>query len=309
MVDNFSLLRSKLTFEKLVEARLDPSTNKLKDVHYYDVDQYDIHVLRRVKDCRALGKKVGANECTRLLRTYEIKSLEAFDEKAEAIKELCQTNNARAYLLLQVRDSRDYQFNLGINLLTCMAKKNYGLKAEHLARTSFCEMHTSRNKVWMLDIDNDEMHGWAKDEIYKLLNENLQRCGKDPHEVYEVPTVHGFHIITPPFNTKSANDICPMIFKDQKKGYDANLVIDWLSVNLYAKMSSSMNVDDAIGKLKSGILTKLRSNPFLVTELENDIGKLRDAGIVCDIDVLRKSCKKDIPGWLHKDATTLLFAP
>ena len=100
-----------------------------------------------------------------------------------------------------------------------------------------------------------------------------------------------------------------MIFKDQKKGYDANLVIDWLSVNLHAKMSSNMNVDDAIGKLKYGILTKLRSNPFLVTELENDIRELRDFGIVCDIDALRKSCKKDIPGWLHKDATTLLFAP
>lgn len=298
MVDNFNLLRSKLTFEKLVEARLDPSTNKLKDVHYYDVDQYDIHVLRRVKDCKALGKKVGANECTRLLRTYEIKSLEAFDEKAEAIKELCQTNNARAYLLLQVRDSRDYQFNLGINLLTCMAKKNYGLKAEHLARTSFCEMHTSRNKVWMLDIDNDELYGWTKDEIYKLLKENLQSCGKNPNDVYEVPTVHGFHIITPPFNTKSANDICPMIFKDQKKGYDYDAAKKWISAHIDRLSSRSVSEEKLLA-----VVEKLKSDPFCITELENA------QHFSWNIDEFRKSCKKDIPGWLHKDATTLLYAP
>lgn len=33
MVDNFDLLRSKLTFEELVEACLDSPTNKLKGVH------------------------------------------------------------------------------------------------------------------------------------------------------------------------------------------------------------------------------------------------------------------------------------
>lgn len=33
MVDNFDLLRPKLTFEELVEARLDLSSNKLKGVH------------------------------------------------------------------------------------------------------------------------------------------------------------------------------------------------------------------------------------------------------------------------------------
>ena len=33
MVDNFNLLRSKLTFEELVDARLDLSSNKLKGVH------------------------------------------------------------------------------------------------------------------------------------------------------------------------------------------------------------------------------------------------------------------------------------
>ena len=307
MVDNFDLLRPKLTFEKLVEARLDPSTNKLKDVHYYDVDQYDIHVLRRVKDCKALGQKVGANECTRLLRTYEIKSIEAFDQKKEAIKELCRTNNARAYLLLQVRDSRDYQLNLGRNLLECIAKKNYGLKAEHLARTSFCEMHISRKKVWMLDIDNEEMHGWSRAEVHEILKDNLVKCGKDPNEVYEVPTVHGFHIITPPFDTKAANDACPMIFKDQKKGYDYDLTEKWLSENLFKKMSCTIS-QEALNRLNSTMKDLIR-NPFLIDELENALKELWLSGIRCNIEDLRKTCKKQIPGWLHKDATTLLYAP
>ena len=33
MVNNFNLLRSKLTFEELVEAHLDLSSNKLSGVH------------------------------------------------------------------------------------------------------------------------------------------------------------------------------------------------------------------------------------------------------------------------------------
>lgn len=33
MVNNFNLLRSKLTFEELIEAHLDLSSNKLKGVH------------------------------------------------------------------------------------------------------------------------------------------------------------------------------------------------------------------------------------------------------------------------------------
>ena len=33
MVDNLNLLRSKLTFEELIEAHLDLSSNKLKGVH------------------------------------------------------------------------------------------------------------------------------------------------------------------------------------------------------------------------------------------------------------------------------------
>lgn len=296
MIDNFDQIRSKLTFCPITEIVTDKTGKQVS--HTYDVDQYEIHVLRRVKDCKALGKKVGANECTRLLRTYQIDSLEKLDNKREAIKELCETNNARAYVLLQVRDMREVLMNLEKNIIECLAKKNYGVKIEHLARVSFCELKSSRYPVWMLDIDNDEMHGWTKEEIISILKENLKTCGKDPKKLYIVPTKNGFHIVSEPFNTLAAQKACPMIFKDQQTGYVLECVKAWFAAH---------NIP------WNPALDKLERNPFMIQEVEESyIDAFKSKKLYEDtklLDSLRKSCKKDFPGWLHKDATTLLYAP
>jgi len=288
-IDNFDLVRGHLTFEPVEETRLAKGGKRKTSV--YQVDQYEIHILRRPKDCKDVANRLGSNESQRMIRTYEVKNLDYLDRKREAIKELCRSNNARAYILLQVRDSRDYLLNLAHKALEALEKRNYGVKAEHMTRSAFCEMHTSRDPVWMLDIDEGETFGWTKEGIYAMLRENLESCGRDPSLVWEVPTRHGCHIITEPFNTKLAESVCPLCFKDQSKGYRYEAASAWFAAN-------------APDLADQAVLEALKSNPFKILEVER---LLKDRAAL--LDAFRRDCKKDIAGWLHRDATTLLYAP
>ena len=92
VVDNFSIIRDRLVFEP------DPKTGTTFDL-------YVVNILRRAKDSR--GKEYGEDEGNRLIKTFEIMSVEYFDSKKETIIDLCERNSARAYFLPQVRNSRE----------------------------------------------------------------------------------------------------------------------------------------------------------------------------------------------------------
>ena len=71
-IDNFDIIRKHLDF---VDSKL---------------DRYIVHILRRPKDISPKMKnELGANELQRLIKTYYIDSLEYFDRKIPAMKELC----------------------------------------------------------------------------------------------------------------------------------------------------------------------------------------------------------------------------
>jgi len=293
-VDNFNLIRQHLTFVPVEERWLDKDGKQKTELRHYD--RYVIHVLRRPKDCKELANELGSNESQRLIKTYFIDNLEYFDKKIPAIKELCKANNARAYILLQVRNTRDCLLNLNNKITEVLLKKNYGIKPERLLRQAYCDYHSSRKPVWMLDIDNDQMYGWTEDEILQVLSENLATCGKDPSETYVVKTRNGFHVIVEPFNTLKASQACPMVFEDHKKGYDFEKVKSFFTEVLHADASY---VDATFGVLKT--------NPFRVEEIEASFTESCSDPKM--LDKFRKECKVDIAGWLHKDAATLLYAP
>lgn len=82
-IDNFGIFREHLDF---VDTKL---------------DRYVIHILRRPKDLSAQMKnELGANESQRLIKTYYVDSIEYFDRKIPAIKELCVANNARVHIIV-----------------------------------------------------------------------------------------------------------------------------------------------------------------------------------------------------------------
>lgn len=207
-IDNFEIWKKFLTFET-------------------PYDRYIVHVLRRPKDVKAIGNAFGSNECQRLLRTYYIDSLEYFEKKIPAIKELCISNQARAYIIPQVRNNEDCLLNLAAKVIDTIQMKNYSAKPEHILRAAYCEFHKSRRKIWILDLDNDEMHGWETEKVLELIKSQLKKIGKPEDDAFLVPTKSGTHIVTTPFNLQEAVKLCPMLYEGEKT-IDGKKSVGWL---------------------------------------------------------------------------------
>ena len=217
MIDNFDIIRKHLDF----------IDNKL--------DRYIIHILRRPKDISPKMKNtLGANESQRLIKTYYVDSLEYFDRKIPAIKELCDSNNARAYIIVQPKDNFECLMNLGKKIFDTIQNKNYSVKPEHLIRQAYCEHHKTRKKQWIIDLDYNEMTEyvlgydkkiWTVDEVKDLILSELKKIqDMDPtkygtsleEQLYIVPTKNGCHIITPPFNLMNAQKKCNLMFEGRR---------------------------------------------------------------------------------------------
>ena len=201
-IDNFDLIRSHLTFES-------------------DLDRYIVIILKKVKDEN--GRKYGVNETNRRIKTYFISSIDYFDKKIPVIKDLCESNNARAYILPQVRNNKECLINL--MKITLENLENPTIKPDTLITSTFSGTHTSRDKKWIIDLDNSNMteypdvinpkliKTWAFEQVEDVIKKMLKGCGKANNDYYVVPTVHGKHIVTSPFDLIKAQKICPMLYQ------------------------------------------------------------------------------------------------
>lgn len=221
-INNFDVFREHLTFEKA--RKFNPNTGNIETIND-TYDRYIIHIIKRAKDSD--GKKYGVNESQRLIKTYEISSLEYFDKKRDTIIDICRANKARAYILPQVRSTYDClkeMIKLGIDNL-----ENPTIKFQHILRSALCSMHKSRDKKWILDLDSDCMteydnektskcgelyvKEWSVDDVLKLVQDSLVECGKKAEDAYVVKTKSGYHIITSPFNLQTAQKKCGMLYE------------------------------------------------------------------------------------------------
>ena len=61
------------------------------------------------------------------------------------------------------------------------------------------------------------MYGWKLEQVVELVKKWLKEVGKSEDDMYVVPTKHGHHIITSPFNLQAAYKECDMMFEGVKK--------------------------------------------------------------------------------------------
>ena len=142
MIDNFDIVRDNLLkFDKQGEF-------------------YMILVLRRRKDVK--GSVVeGINEDNRLIKHYFVYDKEYFDKKRQAIINLCEQNNARAYILPQRRTCKLVLWNLHDTISDTLKKGPMNVHFDHLIRSSVAGMHETPpdakwHKRWVIDLDEDE---------------------------------------------------------------------------------------------------------------------------------------------------------
>ena len=225
-IDNFDIFREKLTFEKA--RKFNSKTGRMEEINN-TYDRYIVQILKRAKDDG--GKSMGVNTSNRLIKTYEISSLEYFDKKRAHIVDLCRSSKARAYILPQVRSTYDClkeMLKIGVDNL-----ENPTVKFQHILRSCMCSMHKSRNKMWILDLDSDCMteysneptfgghvvksKTWTPDEVLALVRKQLVAIGKSEDDCYVVPTKSGCHIVTSPFNLQAAAKECGLMYEGVKK--------------------------------------------------------------------------------------------
>lgn len=176
VVDNFELIKTLLKFED-------------KD------DFYFCQIIQRKKD----GNDVpSANNGYRTIKTYYIRSFEDYDRRVPAIIQLCEQNNARAYINLNVRNAKEVALQCSKAYIDLVLEDrcNQG----HRIYDHCCGITPKKGekKRWVVDVDTKDATVIAT--IVGIVNK-CRSANRVTDEYYNnaiasIPTANGYHLIT-----------------------------------------------------------------------------------------------------------------
>ena len=178
IVDNFDLIREHLVFNSPDEF-------------------YFVQIIQRKKDG---NEGLHVRNGYRLIRSYYIYSLEDFDNLKGRIKELCESNNARAYINLNVRNAKEAALEC-IKRYTDLVLNNNAFQGNNIW-DSVCGGVRARGykALWIIDVDEPDK--------VDLITDIIKSCRhSQDFSLYRVPTVHGFHLICNGLDTKQFNSL------------------------------------------------------------------------------------------------------
>lgn len=190
MVDNFKLIRDYLKFES-------------------EDDFYFLQILQRKKDGPGHNgvKVTGTNNKSRAIKTYYISSVEYLDKIEGEVKHLCDYFNARAMIILSRRSYKQTA------LLEMVQVSNMIMSGQYMnvksAYNSSCVKSKSLDKYFLIDIDEEDL---AHKEFIKNYIQNEARNDEVNYGeriLLELPTKHGYHLITTPFDVRGLLKVYP----------------------------------------------------------------------------------------------------
>ena len=193
MIDNTKLIR-----EKLLDFK-DPG------------DFYVCHVIQRAKDKRATGTLNPGDtrdESQRLIKTWYLDSVDYFEKKLPIMKEVADANHARLYFMPQDRNKLTVNRVLAKEIIDSIDET--GIRYDHLIRTAVCGCHASRQKMWILDVDDENFGGHELARKFAdVLDGEIFRWAQDAGgpeggiymaRIYE--TRNGWGVVTKPFDVR-----------------------------------------------------------------------------------------------------------
>jgi len=154
-------------------------------------------IIRRPKDIKDKSNHISSH---RVLRTYFIRSQKNLEEIMPEIILLCEFYQARAYINLTVRSFKKLQTELLMRLSTNINNNCVCNTLKLLNSIASTIKAEKGNAKWVIDIDTtdkktiEDVKGW----ILKYYEGNDYLYGT-------IPTLHGVHLITKPFNTQKFN--------------------------------------------------------------------------------------------------------
>jgi len=176
MINNFELIKKLLDFS--------------------DSDKfYFIQIFKRRKDNPELEKN------TKVIDSFYVYSESQFDSLSSKIIDLCDRNNARAYIRLNRRSDKKIALNVLSKLATRIVNNEF--KVRDLYDSVAGETHSEENKTWVVDVDY-ELTNYI--HVVETIVMSLQREINRVPICHHIPTKTGIHLITGPFNIQAFNN-------------------------------------------------------------------------------------------------------
>ena len=166
-----------------------------KHIHSSDSSEfYMLQIMRRTKDQKGYEGKHKQS----IIKTYFISSVEYLDSKRDEIVGLCEMFNARAYINLNKKSYKQVSLKALEILAGKIAHEEYDIRSlfeSACGQTGACD----GQKTWIVDFDSKDL-----DELDRIKNIIDSIDPKGVSKIVEtVPTRHGYHLITRPFNKKA----------------------------------------------------------------------------------------------------------
>ena len=152
--------------------------------------------MKRKKDNPELEKN------TKVIDSFYIYNESQFDSVSSKIIDLCDRNNARAYIRLNRRSDKKIALNLLVKIATRIANNEY--KVRDLYDSVAGETHSEENKTWVVDVDY-ELTTYV--HIVETIISSLQKKTNCKPICHQIPTKNGIHLITSPFNITSWQEV------------------------------------------------------------------------------------------------------
>ena len=167
---------------------------------------YLLQIIHRSKDGLTKFDVDGEKShfSNKTIKSYYVSSSEYLDKKREEIKELCKVFNARAYFNPTMHSYRQVALKSLAELAKMVSNEEYrhvlSLVDSSCGQMGSCK---SGHNYWIVDIDTKDI-----DEL-NVVKSVIDQCEPIGEEkvVEVIPTVHGCHLITKPFNKKRFHDI------------------------------------------------------------------------------------------------------
>jgi hypothetical protein len=173
-------------------------------------DFYFVQVLKRRKDNPDLGRDMI------VINNYYIDSMELYDKLVPQIINICNNENARAYIRLNKRNYKHLSYHMLKRAVELVTSGQYkALKGSFDSVTG--EHHNDPNKTWVVDVDAVDLITPAhldgkyrySDIQYEVMK--LQAETKKAPLMIIIPTKNGSHLITHPFNLQEFRKKFPTI--------------------------------------------------------------------------------------------------
>ena len=154
---------------------------------------YMLQIMRRTKD----QKGHEGNNKQSIIKSYFISSPEYLEMKRDEIVKLCEMFNARAYINLNKKSYKQVSLKALAILAGKISQEDYNIKTlfeSAAGQTGACD----GDKSWIVDFDSKDLG--ELERIKDIINSVDPIC--DNKIIETVPTRHGYHLITRPFNKK-----------------------------------------------------------------------------------------------------------